>query len=782
MDEELHTEIQGLSSQEAQRRLANGQGNAYAENGGKSEKEILLSHIFTFFNLVFIALSVFLVVAGSSVKNMTFLGVVVCNTVIGVYQEIRAKRAVDALSLVAKAPVKTLRDGSITDVPSSELVLGDVVLLAPGDQIVADGEMVEGELTVNESLLTGEADPVVKPVGAEMMSGSFVLAGRGRMVLTRVGSLSYAAQLSREAKQNPKVNRSEMMRSLDILIKVIGFALIPVGALLFYEQFGTLGFRKAAESTVAALIGMIPEGLYLLTSVALAASALKLSRSKVLVQDMNCIETLARVDVLCVDKTGTITEPGMQVEELVPLSHTAPERLEQILMGLYNGDADNETGKAMQEMYGGESPWVREKTVPFQSAYKWGGAVFENEGAYLAGAPEVLMGSRFPEIAEEIEPWAQQGLRVLLVCGYDGDPVPGELEENNISPLALVVLSNRIREEAPAIFRYFHEQGVAVKVISGDNPQTVSQVALRAEIAGGENYVDARTLDTPEKLTEAAERCTVFGRVTPEQKRALISAMKKAGHTVAMTGDGVNDVLALTDADCSIAMAGGAQAASQVSKLVLLENDFSAMPGIVDEGRRVINNIQRAATLFLVKNIFSACLAIITLFTQVPYPVVPIHMSVISGLTIGIPSFFLAMEPNYERVRGRFLPGVFRRALPGGLTNVFVVLFAQAFMVVFGMPLEQVSTVSAAILAFTGLLVLFRVCQPMDRFRAMILGAMALGLVGCFSLLGSFFELYPGNLQTMLVMVTLLIMTPAVYQGISWLFNKGEEVVLKRRK
>ncbi len=771
----------GLTTQEAERRRAEGMGNSAPASPSRSEKEIAISHIFTFFNLVFVALAIFLVVAGSSVKNMTFLGVVVCNTVIGIFQEIKAKHAVDRLTLVAQVPVKVLRDGQMKEIPQQELVVGDVIFLAPGDQICADAAVVEGTLQVNESLLTGEADAVEKDIGAELMSGSFVLTGRAKAELTRVGAESYAAKLSQEAKRDPKVNRSEMMRALDILIKVIGFALIPVGALLFWQQLASLGLRKAAESTVAALIGMIPEGLYLLTSVALAASALKLSRSRVLVQDMNCIETLARVDVLCVDKTGTITEPGMEVEEMVPLSGAAPEYLEQVLRELYGAEADNETGRAVQELFGGKPEWQCTRRIPFQSAYKWGGAVFAEQGTFLAGAPEVLMDDRFWEIQEEITPWAEQGMRVLLVCRYEGEPKPGNLDSEAMIPLALIVLSNRIRPEAPETFRYFAQQGVAIKVISGDNPQTVSEVALRAGIENAETYVDARTLETPEDVAWAAENCTVFGRVTPERKRELVQALRAQGHTVAMTGDGVNDVLALTDADCSIAMASGAQAASQVSKLVLLDSDFSAMPAIVGEGRRVINNIQRAATLFLVKNIFSACLAIITLFTLWPYPLVPIHLSVISGLTIGVPSFFLAMEPNYERVSGRFLPGVFRRALPGGLTNVFVVLFAQAFMVVFAMPMEQVSTVCAAILAFVGLLVLFRVCQPFNKFRAVIWGTMGLLILGCFIFLGGFFELYPGNLQTMLVMVTLLIMTPQVYRIVLWCFDKGEDIFLRRK-
>ena len=772
---------QGLTADQARFRHDRHWGNTAPPGASKTEAEIILGNTITFFNLVFVILAVILVIAGSSVKNMTFLIVVLCNTVIGCVQEIRAKRAVDKLSLVAAHPVNVVRDGRLTAVPQTELVRDDIVEFSGGQQICADGVLRTGELQVNESLITGEADAITKLPGDDLKSGSFIIAGKGRAQLTAVGGDAFAAKLSAEAKANPSASKSEMMRSLDKLIRVIGIALIPIGIVLFHQEYKVLelSLRTSTEGTVAALVGMIPEGLYLLTSVAMAVSAIKLSKKKVLVQEMNCIETLARVDVLCVDKTGTITEPRMEVENVIPLTDDPPEWLEEVLGAMYTDDSEeNDTGRAMAEVFGGITSWTMKKRIPFTSAAKWGGAVFEEHGAFLAGAPEFILGKRYAEVAETVEQWAAQGCRVLLIAGYDGDPAPGALVDEKVRPLALVLLTNRIRQEAPETFAYFKEQGVSIRVISGDNPVTVSEVARRAGIDGAEKWINTESLEEEEDFDRAVLEYTVFGRVTPDKKKMLIQAFKRAGHTVAMTGDGVNDVLAMKEADCGMAMASGAQAASQIAQLVLLDSDFAAMPSIVGEGRRVINNIQRAATLFLVKNIFSLALSIITLFTNWPYPIVPLHLSMISALTIGVPSFFLAMEPNYERVTGRFLPGVLRRAFPGGLTNIFVVLAAQGFMAVFDLPLAPISTVCAALLGVVGLLVLFQVCKPFDKFRRIIWWAMGIGLLGCFTLLGGILELRTGSVQIRLVMWTLLIMTPTVFFAFQRLFDMGDRVWL----
>ena len=774
---------QGLTGAQAAQRTAGGWTNRAPESASRTEKEIILQNLLTFFNLVFVVMAVILVIAGSSVKNMTFLVVVVCNAAIGCFQEIRAKRAVDKLTLVAAQQIRTVRDGQLIKLRSDHLVRDDIVEFVAGDQICADGIVRIGTLHVNESLVTGEEDAIIKHPGDELKSGSFVIAGTARAQLTRVGGDSFAARLSAEAKADPQAAKSEMMRSLDRLIRVVGIALIPIGIALFYQAYFVReqSLRTSAEGMVGALVGMIPEGLYLLTSVAMAASALKLTRDKVLVQDMNCIETLARVDVLCVDKTGTITEARMEVDNVVPLTDDPPERLEQILSAIYSGqEPENDTGRAMTEMFATGSDWVCTQRVPFTSQTKWSAAVFRGQGAFVVGAPEFVLGSRYAELQKTVEEWSSHGFRILLISQYSGEPET-HLEPGKLRPLALVLLTNRIRPEAPDTFAYFAQQGVSIKVISGDNPVTVSEVARRAGIAHAEDWIDAGSLETDEDFLHAVDTYTVFGRVTPDKKRKLIRAYKKRKHTVAMTGDGVNDVLAMKEADCGIAMASGAQAASQVAQLVLLNSDFAAMPGIVGEGRRVINNIQRAATLFLVKNIFSLGLSIISFFTNWPYPMVPFHLSVISALTIGVPSFFLAMEPNYERVSGHFLRGVLRKAFPGGLTNIFVVLGAQAFMAAFDLPQAQISTVCAAIVGVVGLLVLFQTCKPFDVFRKIIWAAMAVALVGCFTLLGSFFELQASIPAVQLVMATLLIMTPTVFFAMQRLFDWGDKIYLKLR-
>ena len=759
-----------------------------AVRAGKSEKEIVLTHCFTFFNLIFVILAVMLIIGGSSPLNMGFLVVAVINTVIGIIQEIRAKRAVERLTLVAERPVAVIRNGTRQEISPEAIVKDDIAEFASGDTLPADGILRSGEMWVDESLLTGEADAVTKVPGDEVKSGSAILSGRGRVQFTAVGGDSFAAQLSREAQKNPGAKKSEMMRSLDRLILFVGIALVPVGIILFYQEFCVLklGLESSVEGTVAALVGMIPEGLYLLTSIAMAASAVKLSRKKVLVQDMNCIETLARVDVLCVDKTGTITEPDMEVENVVPLVGGDPEYLEAVLTAMYGAsEPDNATGKAIHELFGGETDWVCEKRIPFSPETKWSGAVFAGQGAFLVGAPEFILAQRYEEYRDTVDGWAEQGCRVLLAARYDGDPVPGGLDPALVAPLALILLSGRIREQAAETFGYFDRQGVTVKVISGDNPHTASLIAARAGIPGADRCIDTSALETDEDFSHAVSENTVFGRVTPEKKRRLVAALQKQGHTVAMTGDGVNDLLAMKQADCSIAFSSGAQAASQLGSLVLLNNDFAAMPSIVAEGRRVINNIQRAATLFLVKNIFSLFLSVISLFTDWPYPLQPMHLTVISALTIGIPSFFLAMEPNYDRVTGHFLRGVLRRAFPGGLTNVFAVLVCQAFMVVFDLPAASIATVCAGILAVVGMMVLFQVCKPFGTFRRIVWGAMLVCLIVVFTCLGELFELRSGTVQTNLLMLTLLLMTPTVFFAMQRLFDWGEKIfrrVFRREK
>lgn len=774
----------GLSAAEAALRAEKGLLNKPTVKTGRTEGQIIRENTCTFFNLVFVIMAAALFLAGSSIVNMTFMVVVIINAIIGCFQEIRAKRAVDKLSLLSAHTVKTLRDGKLTEIRFDELVRDDIVLYGPGDQISADGVLRSGHIYVNESLLTGEADAVEKQPGDTLLSGSFVVTGNGKIQLTRVGDEAFATKLAMEAKNNPRAARSEMMRSLDLLIRFIGIALVPIGLLLFYNQYKSqnLGLQASAEATVAALVGMIPEGLYLLTSIALAVSSLKLTQKRVLVQDMHCVETLARVDVLCVDKTGTITEPTIQVENVIPLSHQSPEYLEEVIVNLYgNEDPENETARALQELFPGLPTWRKNTEIPFSSDYKWKGAVFADAGAFVVGAPDAILGNFFPGILKTANHWSSLGYRVLLIAAYEGMPRPGALLATKLHPEALILMTNRIRPEAPETFSYFEKQGVTIKVISGDNPATVADVARRAGIKNAELYVDTSTLETDKDFLKAAEKYTVFGRVTPDKKKRLIWALKQRKHTVAMTGDGVNDVLAMKEADCGIAMAGGAQAASQIAQLVLLDADFSAMPSIVDEGRRVINNIQRAAALFLVKNIFSLFLALIAVLADWPYPFAPINLSLISALTIGVPSFFLALEPNYERVQGRFIVSVLRRAFPGGLTNIIMVVIAQIVLGIFAAPMAQVQTICTAILAVTGLLVLFSASQPMGKFRLFIWVMMAVSLIFSFLFLGSIFQLQIVALSTLPILGILLAATPMVYWIMGRLFDLGDRVVANIR-
>jgi cation-transporting ATPase E len=769
---------EGLSPQETKLRQSNGLSNIMPPSNTKSEGQIIKENVLTFFNLIFLVLALCLCLVGSF-KNLMFLLVAAANTVVGSFQEIRAKRAVDKLTLVAAGTAKAIRSGQRISVRTDQLVRDDIVEFAAGDQICADAVVRDGQLQVNESLLTGEADAILKNPGDTLKSGSFVISGRARVQLTHVGSESYAAKLAAEARRNVRSTKSEMMLSLTKLITVVGIALIPLGIILFLRHFLSvfqgLPLRDSVESTVSALIGMIPEGLYLLTSVAIAASCLKLSRKRVLVQDMNCIETLAHVDVLCVDKTGTITEPTMEVTDVYPLNSErfSYDDIEKILAAFYHGEEpDNETARAMGQQFAGETTWRAVKRMAFSSSTKWSGADFGENGRYVVGAPEFIMGDRYDSIRGEAEPWSERGCRVLLLAAYDTAFDDSPLQSAHVAPIALVFLSNLLRPDAQETFRYFASQGVSVRVISGDNPITVAQVAARAGIENADRYVDATTLSTEQDFEEAVKYYTVFGRVTPEQKRYLVRAFQKQGHTVAMTGDGVNDVLALKDANCGIAMASGSQAASQVAQIVLLNSQFSAMPAIVAEGRRVINNIQRAASLFLVKNIFSFALTLLLLFIDMPYPLLPIQLSLISTFTIGIPSFFLALEPNYARVEGKFMRNVIRRAMPGGLTNLTIVLLAGFFTSTFGLSNEQLNTICVWVMSAVGLVTLYHVSVPFTRLRLAVLAAMTAAMLFSLLVIPAFFDLPALNASSALILVTLLLACPTVMRFFRVIFDK----------
>jgi len=761
----------GLTEYEARLRLEKGWGNGGVSPPTKTASQIVAANLFTYFNLVFFMLAACLIFVGAF-RDLMFMIVVIVNTVIGIVQELRSKKTLDRLTLLTAPKARVIREGKEVTLSTEETVLDDIAIFSAGNQIYADAIILDGSVQVNEALITGEPDEITKKPGDTLLSGSFVVSGSCRARLEKVGRDSYVSKLTIEAKKMKKGrHHSEMMRSLTRLVQIIGLVIIPIGLLLYYNQHYILGLtlKQSVVHTVGALVGMIPEGLYLLTTIALAAGVIRLAQKKTLVHDLGCIEALARVDVLCVDKTGTITEPKMEVERTVLL---CPDRFNEddinSILAEYTGcmSADNETMIALREHFRGEAGRMPEKIQPFTSSLKYSGIMYPEGEGYLLGAPEIILGNEYPKYSDKIEPYSGEGYRVLLLSLYDGD-VAEALDPSLAMPLALILLSNRIRKEAPATFKFFAKQGVKIKVISGDNPVTVSNIAKKAGIEGAENYVDATTLDTDRKLRDAATKYTVFGRVRPDQKKKLVQALKAAGHKVAMTGDGVNDVLALKEADCSIAMASGSEVATRVSQLVLLDSNFASMPQVVMEGRRVINNIERAASLYLVKNIFSFLLAIISMIAVLPYPVTAAQLSLVSTMTIGIPSFFLAMEPNTEIVRGRFLKNVINRALPAGLTNVILVIGVLLFTLAFDLTHNELSTISAIVLAEVGMIMLYRTCKPWTIVRKFVWGAMCVALLLCVLFLKELFALSPLNFGSRLILVTLGLVALPIIRTIS---------------
>ncbi len=757
---------QGLTEEQIAERRALGYVNTPVHSPGKSVAQIIFSNVFTYFNLIFFLLAG-CVIAVRSWNNLMFMGVVLTNMVIGIVQELRSKRTLDRLNVLNAPRGVAVRGGKEQMINTADMVRDEVVILKNGDQVYADAEVLSGECQVNESLITGEADEIKKAPGDALLSGSFLVSGSCRARLTAVGADSYASRLTLEARRRGKPKQSEMMRSLSNLVKWIGILIVPLGAIMAVKEIRWLGraLVEGVVSTVAALIGMIPEGLYLLTTLALVASILRLAQRKTLVHEMSCIETLARVDTLCVDKTGTITESKMIVDSVVPLCEDR-YNLDDISLIMADYVAvmkdDNDTMAALRKFFRGEAKQEAIAAMPFTSSKKFGGVSFHEDETYLLGAPDVLLGERYGEFAERIDSYASKGCRVLLLADYSGT-LRDKQPTAALLPLALILLNNKIRAEAPDTFRFFAEQGVEIKVISGDNHVTVSEVARRAGIRGAENSMDARTLQTEEQIAEAAERYTVFGRVTPAQKKSLVLALKAKGHTVAMTGDGVNDVLALKEADCSVAMASGSAAAGQVSNIVLLRSDFSVMPSVVAEGRRVINNIQRSATLFLVKNIFSFALAIVSLIFTMPYPFTAAQLSLVSSLTIGFPAFVLAMEPNESIVKGKFLRNVLHNALPPALTDFALIIGVMLFYYAFQLPSEMMSTICAVTVGIVGILVIIRLCRPFTFLRKLLVAAVCVAFAFSAVFLKRLFTLSPLDFPGMLLLaVFALLAWPAL--------------------
>lgn len=782
----------GLNETEVQERKAAGLINKAVEAPSKTIGEIIASNVFTYFNFVFLVLAA-LLISVRSFRDLSFLPLIFINSLIGILQELRAKQILDKLTVLSAPEISVMRNGEEKIIKTHSLVMDDVMVLTSGFQIPADAIVIDGEIAVNESLLTGESDDIVKKQGNELFSGSFVVYGKCYAKITKVGSESYAAKLTMKAKAIRVGEQSEILRSLNSFVKLAGIAIIPIGIIMFGQQYflQSATAKVSIQAMVAAIMGMIPEGLFLLASVTLVLSAVRLAQKKVLVHDMKCIETLARVDVLCVDKTGTITSDRMNVERVEEvegmgkenrLIDVSREYFEPLLATLVEAQADdNETIQAIKRYFNNKkiTNEVRKKlanttgsiikVLGFSSKYKYSGVCFKKK-TLVIGAPEFVLRDDFKKYAKTFNQFTEKGYRTLVFGEYQGcletKKDDGEMKlTEKVVPLLVIVLSNEIRATAPATFQYFKEQGVKIKVISGDNARTVSEVAKMAGVEGAEEYIDISTVKDTKEFKTAVLNYTVFGRVKPEEKLKMVKILKAAGRTVAMTGDGVNDVLALKEADCSVAMASGSQAAVQASQLVLLESDFAKMPAIVKEGRQVVNNLERSGSLFLVKNIFSFIGAVLSISFGMIYPLLPTQVSLVTMFTIGVPSFFLAQIPNQNLIKGNFILNVLSKATPAAITNV-VVIWALVF-VTRALNINRTELGMLCVLAWevVGLVYLYRVCRPFDSiWKKLIVGGCGFGMIFCMiflqDLFGVTFEI--SYLGWIIFAVTACLVLPAM--------------------
>lgn len=733
--------FQGLTQAEVEARIADGQVNAIQDSSNRSVKDIVMGNTLTFFNFINVVLLA-LVLSVRSYKNMLFIFIIIANTLIGIFQEIKAKITLDKLKILTVSHVDVIRDGVKKSVTVSELVKDDVILLKSGGQIPADGVILDGEVDVNESLLTGESDSIHKTCGSKVLSGSFVTSGKAMCLLTEVGHDCYMEKLSSEAKQFKRY-KTELQRNLDTILKFISIIIVPLGIILFAKQYWISGstYEQAALDTVAAVLGMIPEGLVLLTSVALALGAVRLARRSTLVRELFCIETLARVDTLCLDKTGTITEGHLcvQGEESVKEDVDLEQLMGRMVAAL--GD-ENETFQALRQHYKRNQSTNTKLVLPFSSERKFSGVVFEGEGTYLMGAYQFIFLQADPAVLEKIAEYASQGLRVLTIAHSPNEMTDYTLAED-FEIVGFVFMTDVVRKNAPDILGYFEEQGVDLKVISGDDPVTVAAIAARAGLKDADKYIDATTIHTDEEMEDAILKYSVFGRVTPKQKQQMVRLLKQNGRTVAMTGDGVNDVLALKDADVSIAMASGSEAAKNTANLVLLNSDFASLPHIVNEGRRVINNIKAAASMFLIKTGFSVLTALLTIIVGQNYPFQPIQLSVINGCAVAIPTMLLQLEPSFQKVNKHFFREVLRMSMPAAITITAMITIINNIGHSIGTPREMLSTVCVLATGWVYLITLRQVYSPMTGYRkfviylmqtaylvAMVIGQRIMELVG----------------------------------------------------
>jgi len=757
----------GLSNEEVESRIHCGLTNLDNSHASKSTSEIIKSNLFTLFNFINLALAMAILYTGSY-RNLMFMGVVICNAAIGIIQEIRAKKTVDKLNLISSNSANVIRNGKKKKIKLESVVLDDIICFERGNQIVADSIVTEGRCEVNESLLTGEPDLISKKLGDMLLSGSYIVSGKCKAKVEHVGQNNYASELLKNSKYIKKT-KSEIITTLNKIIKIISLAIIPMGILLFYRQFNSSGHdvNFAIVTTSAALTGMIPEGLVLLTSSILAVGVMRLSKRKVLVQDIYCLETLARVDTLCLDKTGTITQGTFEVHDVIPTNGYSDLQVDKainIITSLL--DDNNETFNAIKKKFASESIYDHaDILVPFSSEKKWSGIYINDYGSLIMGAAEFIFKNDYSEIKEKISQYSNE-YRVMTLA-YSKNPILNSNLPQGLNLMAMILIKDKIRNNAEKTLNFFRKQGVNIKVISGDNPVTVSQIAKRVNLENADSYVDVSALNSPEELKNAATKYTIFGRVTPYQKQEIIKALKEENHTVAMVGDGVNDVLAMKEADCSVAMAGGSDIARSVSHLVLLNSDFASMPRAVAEGRKAINNIQRSSSLFLVKTIYSFLLSILFSIIPAPYPFIPIQMTLISALTIGIPSFILALEPNRDKIKGNLFSNIIDKSLPAALTIVLSVLTSVLVYFAFNFPEKRYSTINVITTGIIGIILIYKISLPLNNLRKTLIWSVsilfAIGIIKFKSL----FELESLNWINILVLIPLLFIATIIYGYIS---------------
>lgn len=779
MDETMiEKNISGLSNKEADERLENGQNNKMVDENAATTSSIIRQNIFTYFNLIFAIITLLLIIAGSY-KSLTFLPVIIINIIIGIIQQLRSKKVLDQLDVISKSSYQVIRDGKYQSIPIDELVLDDIILLDEGRQIPADASVIDGKVSVNESLLTGEEDEIEKVIGSDLKSGSSIISGKCLAKLTAVGNDSYAAKLTQKAKE-VKQKKTDLIRDIERIIKFAGIIIIPIGITLFMQSFflNHKNFSDSIVSTVGALIGMIPEGLYLLVTVSLAISATKLARKKVLLHDMKSIESLARVDILCVDKTGTITANKMTVTDVILPQQASQKDLvanQAILSKYINTISDsNITMLALREYFKSKKKFQNAETTPFSSKVKYSQIKTENS-TYRLGAPDILLDQAALEANQnQLTQYASDGKRILALV---------KVSKNDVIPLLFVAIKNDIRANAKEIFSFFNDNDVAIKVISGDNPLTVSKIANQAGILNSSNYIDASTLKTQEDIEKAALTYTIFGRVTPEQKKDLVLAFKKNNFKVAMTGDGVNDILAMKEADCSIAMGSGSEAARQAAQVVLLDSDFSRMKDIVSQGRQIINNITRSATLFLYKNIFSMLLAIFSIITIFTYPLAPTQVSLISMFNIGIPAFLLSLETNTAKKNQNFLKETILTSLPASLTSFSAIACLVVFGQLFDIPQGDIGIASTYLLAVVGFLILKNVSKPLNKYKISIFIACFIGFIICClnPSLRSLFMLNEFSNESMALCLIFALAEVTVMRSLTFLFEKVPSILSKWR-